>query len=129
MSDWIDWYGGECPVQEETLVDVKYRNGEMRTCVKAMNWRESAPRATAWEHKSVPFDIIAYRIAEEEKKVSESKLTVVYDQASIWEDDLCLAKLSIDDSCVNVAINGLHTLSSWRELSAKIEATIAEMLA
>lgn len=61
--------------------------------------------------------------------MSESKLTVVYDEASIYEDNVRLAKLSIDDSCVNVAITGLHTLSSWRELSAKIEATIAEMLA
>ena len=58
-----------------------------------------------------------------------SKLTTVYDEASIYEDNVRLAKLSMDDSCVNVAINGQHTVESWRELSAKIEATIAEMLA
>lgn len=54
---WIPWAGGECPVDGETRVDVKFRwGGEIRD--------EPAVRFDQWNHASSDADIIAYRIAK-----------------------------------------------------------------
>lgn len=58
MSDWIEWNGGEMPVEPDTRVYVKFRNGHQSfAAIKALAW--------AWDHVNNPSDIIAYRIAEE----------------------------------------------------------------
>jgi hypothetical protein len=32
-NPWIEWSGGECPVDRNELVEVKYRDGEIETIV------------------------------------------------------------------------------------------------
>ena len=56
---WIHWYGGECPIQEEVHIEIKYRDGDT-SCGKAGRWR--------WIHLGLDGDIIAYRIAKESDK-------------------------------------------------------------
>ena len=52
---WIEWSGGECPVEPNTLVDYVTICGEPALyCDCASTLR--------WKHLSSPCDIIAYRI-------------------------------------------------------------------
>lgn len=56
---WIEWGGGECPVDEESAVDVMQRNGALMLGEPAgcFEWKHG----NAVLHES-PMDIVAYRI-------------------------------------------------------------------
>lgn len=51
---WIEWGGGECPVEEGTLVDVRFRDGDDGINIEAKNLH--------WFHKNWSADIISYRL-------------------------------------------------------------------
>lgn len=51
---WIEWSGGECPVDAEVLVDLKWGDGFMPKGAK--------PRAFRWKHLDSMPNIIAYRL-------------------------------------------------------------------
>ena len=53
-DDWIEWGGGECPVKGATLVDIKFRNGDIIRGYK--------PRHLDWRLDGDIGDIIAYRV-------------------------------------------------------------------
>lgn len=53
---WIEWGGGECPVDEGVLVEVKYRN-EMPFHIKGIIPADGLD----WSNGNVNGDIIAYR--------------------------------------------------------------------
>lgn len=56
---WIEWSGGDCPVPEGTLVDVKFANGEPAAgVIPAEEWD--------WTHDEPidGFDIVAYRVVQ-----------------------------------------------------------------
>lgn len=59
---WIEWGGGECPVERGVLVEVKCRN-EKNYHIKGVNraWEWS------WEHHGTEGDIIAYRMSKPTK--------------------------------------------------------------
>nr|DAE56104.1 MAG TPA: hypothetical protein [Caudoviricetes sp.] len=50
---WIEWGGGECPVEEGTLVDVRFRDGYDDRNIEAID--------LLWNHDNWSADIIAYR--------------------------------------------------------------------
>ena len=58
---WIPWVGGECPVNPDALVRVRFADfleeGGCRAC--QYQWHRSNPHA--------PSDIVAYRVAGESK--------------------------------------------------------------
>jgi hypothetical protein len=58
MSGWIEFSGGECPVQSGTYVEVKQRRGNTTTAILA--------ESISWEWRKEPWnkdlDIVAYRI-------------------------------------------------------------------
>lgn len=56
-GEWIDWRGGECPVDGNKIVDIKLRDGEEVHGDKA--------DILDWHHYGVSDDIIAYRIIPE----------------------------------------------------------------
>ncbi|PXW19017.1 hypothetical protein [Pantoea sp. JKS000250] len=56
-GEWIEWGGGECPVKGATLVDIKFRNGDIIRGYK--------PRHLDWRLDGDIGDIIAYRIIPE----------------------------------------------------------------
>lgn len=60
MSDWIEWKGGACPVDDDTKVWLKFRGGGV-DCTGPL------ARRFYWCHDGGPSDIIAYRLAEPEK--------------------------------------------------------------
>lgn len=71
---WIEWGGGECPVPPGTIVDVRYRSGQVEKSACAWGWgscprtseASSAAGAAFWENDSIENDIIAYRIIPEQ---------------------------------------------------------------
>jgi hypothetical protein len=67
-NEWIVWEGGECPVVEGTLVDVKYRDGVEVFGIRALVYDWNYERlATSWETVyGGGFDIVAYRLSKGE---------------------------------------------------------------
>lgn len=51
---WIEWAGGECPVDGEALVDVRFVGGEECSGERACAWD--------WTYENRDFDITAYRV-------------------------------------------------------------------
>ena len=52
---WIDWKGGMCPVDADTRVKIKHRDGMMsRNFAKAICFR--------WDHIGNISDIVAYKV-------------------------------------------------------------------
>lgn len=51
---WVEWGGGECPVEEGTLVDVRFRDGDDDRNIEAID--------LLWNHENWSADIIAYRL-------------------------------------------------------------------
>lgn len=65
MGEWIKWEGGECPVSDDTVVDVKFREGgdPDRACAGTYYW----------PHDNDSSDIVAYRVVGQ-AETSESAL-------------------------------------------------------
>lgn len=61
---WIEWHGGECPVDGRVKVEYRLRDGvtsnEPASCL-------------AWEHDGECYDIIAYRVVEQERERGEEE--------------------------------------------------------
>lgn len=57
-NGWIDWHGGECPVDSDAIVEVKYR--------KPNPYQLNNERAGdfAWAHDGIDDDIIAYLLQQ-----------------------------------------------------------------
>lgn len=58
-DDWIEWKGGECPVDLKTRVEIKFRNGIVNNSLTASGW--------VWSHGKMPeiYDIVAYRVVSD----------------------------------------------------------------
>ncbi|HBK9907430.1 TPA: hypothetical protein LOL70_004806 [Salmonella enterica subsp. enterica serovar Infantis] len=87
---WIDWHGGECPVPDDSLVEVKYRNGTVKPAEPA--------RFYIWTNgygscSTTDADIIAYRLHKtqqiEQPEESEEDLNECIGQApeATWSGD------------------------------------------
>lgn len=66
---WIEWAGGECPVPEGTLVDVKHRDGDFGyECLAGTqeSMSEGVALAYRWSHAGTCGDIIAYRLCPQQ---------------------------------------------------------------
>lgn len=56
---WIEWSGGECPVDGDSIVDVEFNSGNIVSCVtKGLSWRHE------WTYSNV----IAYRLHKPDVK-------------------------------------------------------------
>lgn len=86
---WIEWGGGNCPVEKGTLIDVKHRDGEIYQNKPAMG-----DNNTRWSHTGSRGDIIAYRLhqlkeAEQAKADDESDLNECIGQrvSPVWNGE------------------------------------------
>lgn len=86
---WIDWAGGECPVDGETLVEVKYRNGTIKNPepAKFYIWTNGYGSCSTTDA-----DIIAYRLHQTQevtKSGDEADLNDCIDQdaATAWSGE------------------------------------------
>ena len=67
---WIEWGGGECPVEKGTLVDVRWRDGRIDDGIPAKishDLDSSKRNAISWLHHGNSHDIIAYRLHQPKK--------------------------------------------------------------
>ena len=86
---WIEWGGGECPVEKGVRVDVKYRDGDIY-----QNKPARGDRNIRWSHIGSRNDIIAYRLhqpqevaqdeADDENDLNEC---VGQDAAPVWNGE------------------------------------------
>lgn len=90
---WIDWGGGECPVEIGVLVDVKLRNGRTEYVQKAhsVDGYASYP---FWRNDNAGGDIISYRLyqpqeAEQAEADDEADLNECIGQgaAPVWSGE------------------------------------------
>lgn len=58
---WIEWGGGDCPVEIGTLVEFEMRDGDKDTAMGAV---------LDWPHENRSDDIIAYRVIEPQEKTA-----------------------------------------------------------
>ena len=85
---WIDWAGGECPLVDDALVEVRYRN-EKSYHIKGIN----AAGKWNWRHDGHEGDIIAYRLHQpqesEQSEASEEDLNdcVGYAPSTVWNGE------------------------------------------
>ncbi len=69
MSDeWIDWGGGNQPVEDDTMVKVKCRSGS--------TWLNKA-QFFGWNDRDSAYSVIAYRVVENAPKATEEKTFAV----------------------------------------------------
>lgn len=61
---WIEWAGGKPPVDNATVVDLKFRAGEIASGVEAGKYY--------WPHTGYEHDIVAYRICSEQAGITEA---------------------------------------------------------
>lgn len=60
-KSWVEHDGAAaCPVPDDTVVDIKFRNGEVESNTKALSWR--------WGTRGGLYDIVAYRVVKPECK-------------------------------------------------------------
>ena len=83
---WIEWGGGECPVNPSEMVDVIFGHGGRMSTNIADCWR--------WNHSGTDSDIIAYRLhkpqeAEQAKVDDEADLNecIGQDAAPVWDGE------------------------------------------
>ena len=73
QAEWIKWNGGECPVPDETLVDVKFNNGKE----SVSNKEGELASCWCWLNENNGHDISAYRIHD------------AFKDAPDWAEYLC----------------------------------------
>lgn len=59
---WIEWKGGECPVDEGTLIDVRYRDSHEQVGCECGVWRSELYGTHYWLNSGGESNIIAYRL-------------------------------------------------------------------
>jgi hypothetical protein len=86
---WIEWGGGNCPVEKGTLIDVKHRDGEIYQNKPAMG-----DNNTRWSNTGSRGDIIAYRLhqpQEEEQNKADDEVDlnecIGQDAAPVWNGE------------------------------------------
>lgn len=57
-KSWIEHAGAACPVPDDTVVDIKFRNGKMESNTKALWW--------SWGPNGGPYEIVAYRVSAQQ---------------------------------------------------------------
>lgn len=119
---WIEWAGGECPVEKGVLVDVRYRDGRQLIALSAndgtLNSRDAS--FVFWRNDGSEKDIIAYRLhqpqeAAQPKTDEEADLNecIGQDAAPVWSGEGlppvgCECEVSVDGGrswCTYKAIN------------------------
>lgn len=91
---WIEWGGGECPVEEGVLVDVKYRDGdEFPDALGVPALSGNGTGSAFWERDGYNNDIISYRLHKpqqaEQPEASEEDLNECIGQnaAPVWNGE------------------------------------------
>lgn len=102
--DFIRWRGGDCPVSEDTQVEVILRNGE-RISDKA--------GALNWDDDNNPRDIIAYRVLTDARAVEARELRAWFNEhapTKFKQGDMVLYRGQL---CIVVGVDPNNALSKY----------------
>lgn len=92
-NGWIEWGGGACPVEEGTLVDVKYRDGDdFPDALGVPALSDCGTGSAFWELDGYNNDIIAYRLHQPQEATEsdgEADLNdcIGQDAAPVWSGE------------------------------------------
>ena len=90
---WIEWNGGECPVELGSLIDVKYRDGHIQLQCRAKDRRVSELYATNyWGSSGGSADIIAYRL----HKPEQAEANPAERDEQVWTNPPTIEQLAAD---------------------------------
>lgn len=124
---WIDWGGGECPVSDSTIVEVRYRNGEVKAASPAdfYEWGHGRPHFVTTGR-----DIIAYRLhkpqeAEQAEADDEADLNDCIGQtpAPVWNGE---GLPPVGCEC-EVSVDGGRSWCTYRAINEKNGARLIEI--
>ena len=117
---WIEWGGGECPVERGTLVDVKYSGGEENFGVSALTegWHDDHVRGSNGKRTAVNWvdtlpvsGIIAYRLHKPEVKPEVKPELCESVMRSIPEPEAEGVQSRLDDALAIVKVAAPHLLN------------------
>lgn len=115
-SDWIEWGGGDCPVDGDVRVWVRFRCMEEDCGEIAEDWE--------WPHTCEEYDIIAYRVPVEHRQALTGGLVSYYlatvskpqregqqPYTAECEDIIQALNMTFDEGCIFKAL--------WRSAAAR----------
>jgi hypothetical protein len=137
---WIQWNGGEMPVEKGTLVDVKYRNGKVNLHIsagipRANNGSMSYHYACDWVSTKSILSIIAYRLHAPQQQKTPQQLALEkfgtdwHDNEGVQPvDDFVLIDAVVDGGAMMRTYTwhtlGLFKIKKWRIHSDKKESQV-----
>lgn len=112
---WIRHRGGKCPVDGNTVVDIRCRNGRVHEGEPAYQF--------IWKHSNDIGDAIAYRIHKPtEQKAPEIKVTHIENEAGVIHAE------SVSSSCGPITLDWQEAQDSgplqWRDRILEIDRTV-----
>lgn len=124
---WIEWHGGECPVDSDAIVEVKYR------IPKPYQYNNYNDRAGDfdWEHIGSNADIIAYRLhkpdaksrANDDRMEQDLNECIGQGVAAEWDGD---GLPPVGCEC-EVSVDGGNTWCSYKALNEKNGMRLVEI--
>ena len=79
-KSWIEHAGAACPVPDDTVVDIKFRNGKMERNTKALWW--------SWGPNGGPYEIVAYRVSAQQCNKGDTRECEHDYRLVVWCSDL-----------------------------------------
>lgn len=118
-NGWIDWHGGECPVDSDAIVEVKYRKPS------PLHFNNDRAGDFTWSHDSSSGDIIAYRIVNpheaQQAGIVAPRDTAILNDAQL-EADLndCIGQPQSDDDARDEILYELANFAATTKTSLDI---------
>lgn len=118
-NGWIDWHGGECPVDSDTIVEVKYRKPS------PLHFNNDRAGDFTWSHDGSIGDIIAYRIVNPHEAqpagIVEPRDTAILNDAQL-EADLndCIGQQQSNDDARDEILHELANFAATTKTSLDI---------
>lgn len=111
---WVDWEGGECPVDENELVRVKFRNGEVD---------EDSASEYNWHHYWGTSDIVAYKVINGKPLESVTKDTNPKDSIGDKKVPLWLCSVIAKAHWALAQFAGLMKYGAWNWRKAGVRTS------
>lgn len=120
-NGWIDWHGGECPVDSDAIVEVKFR----KPC--PLHFSNDRAGDFVWSHHGSNGDIIAYRLVDKnelETACIDVQRDAVKPSDAQLEDDLndCIGQPQSNDDARDEILYELANFAATTKTSLDIGA-------
>lgn len=122
---WIEWHGGRCPVDNDAIVEVRYRKPS------PLNFNNDRAGDFSWSHDGFGGDIIAYRLhdqginarANDDRLEKDLNECIGQDVAAEWDGE---GLPPVGCEC-EVSVDGGNTWCSYKALNEKNGMRLVEI--